>query len=33
LNKYTKEELPEFFNTAMSLTPNEHVDVQTTIQR
>ena len=30
---YDKEELPDFFNTTMKLTPNEHVDVQTTIQR
>ena len=33
INNYKKDELPKFFNTAMDLSPNEHVDVQTTIQR
>lgn len=30
---YTKEQLPEFFVSAMSLTPEAHVGVQCTIQR
>src|SRR5690625_5276664 len=29
----SEEDLPEFFVTAMELKPEEHVDVQTTIQR
>ncbi|MCR8613351.1 MAG: vitamin B12-dependent ribonucleotide reductase [Mycoplasma sp.] len=33
INNYTKDELPEFFATSMDITPDEHVDVQTTIQR
>ena len=33
IHNYKEEKLPAFFNTAMELTPEEHVDVQTTIQR
>lgn len=33
INNFKGDILPEFFTSAMDITPEEHVDVQTTIQR